>query len=269
MVEERKINHTNDKPGISGSTLKLIALVTMLVDHIGAVVLIRMILDNMTRSGTAGLVPYDTLYQLYNISRGIGRLAFPIFCFLLVEGFQRTGNRLKYALRLGIFALISEIPFDLALSSKVLEFSYQNVFFTLLIGLLTMMVADAVDKMPEKTESETVRSIMGILKYPIELAVMAAGMLAADLLHTDYDYKGVLCIMVLYFFRWNKLSQCMAGFCAFLWERIAPLSFLIVGFYNGKRGLKLKIVFYLFYPLHLLILYGICVALGIHGYPAV
>lgn len=269
MVEERKNNHTNVKSGISGSTLKLIAIVTMLIDHIGAVVLIRMILDNMAANNITGISPHNTLYQLYNLSRGIGRLAFPLFCFLLVEGFQRTGNRRKYALRLGLFALLSEIPFDLALSSSVLEFSYQNVFFTLLIGLLTMMAADAVHHLPGKMQDEAVRSIMVVLRYPMELAVLAVGMLAAVLLRTDYDYKGVLCIMVLYFFRWNKISQCIAGFCAFLWERIAPLSFLLAGFYNGERGMKLKYVFYLFYPLHLLILYGICVAMGIHGYPAV
>lgn len=269
MVEERKVIPTKGKPGISGSTLKLIALVTMLIDHIGAVVLVRMILDNMAVDGTSGLIPRDTLYQIYTVFRSIGRLAFPIFCFLLVEGFQRTGNRGRYALRLGIFALISEIPFDLALSSKVLEFSYQNVFFTLLIGLLTMMVADAVHQLPEKIGNEENRNRMGILRYPIELVVLVAGMCVADFLHTDYDYRGVLCIMVLYFFRFHKIAQCVAGFCAFLWERIAPFSFVLVGFYNGKRGIPLKYVFYWFYPLHLLILYGICVALGIHGYPAV
>lgn len=269
IVEESRINSMNRKLGISGSTLKIIAIVTMLIDHIGAVVLARMVLSYGTHSGISAAISRDMLYQIYTISRNIGRLAFPIFCFLLVEGFQRTGNRIRYAIRLGVFAILSEIPFDLAFSSKVLEFSYQNVFFTLLIGLLTMMAADALLGLWEKTDGRISTEVRGILTYLTTLAVKVLGMLVATCLHTDYDYKGILCIMVLYFFRWSKKSQCLAGFCAFLWENYASLAFLIAGFYNGKRGMNLKMVFYLFYPLHLLILYGICVALGIHGYPAV
>lgn len=269
MMVIEKNGDTKEKKRISGSTLKIIAIVTMLIDHVGAVVLLRMILDNAAKSGMVGMVPADGLYQLYNVFRGIGRLAFPIFCFLLVEGFQRTGNRAKYALRMGIFALISEIPFDLALSSKVLEFNYQNVYFTLLIGLLTMIAVDAVDRAAVKSGDGNPGSILSVLRYFMELVVMFLGAYVAECLHTDYGAKGVLCILVLYFFRLNRLMQCIAGACAFLWEQVAPLAFLLVGFYDGRRGLKLKYVFYLFYPVHLLVLYLICVMLGIQGYPAV
>ena len=103
--------------GLSGSTLKIIEMVTMLIDHIGAAVLARMII-----AGNADL------YDAYRTLRMIGRIAFPIFCFLLIEGFQHTKNAKKYAERLFLFAAISEIPFDLAFSAKVLEFQYQNVF---------------------------------------------------------------------------------------------------------------------------------------------
>lgn len=269
VMEENRNDCRNIRRGISGSTLKIIAIVTMLIDHIGAVVLARMILTYGTQSSITTVISRDALYQIYIVFRGIGRLAFPIFCFLLVEGFQRTGNRIRYAMRLAVFAFLSEIPFDLAFCSKVLEFSYQNVFFTLLIGLLTMMAVDAVPVMWGKLADKISIQVRGILTYLTTLAVIALGMLAATCLHTDYDYKGILCIMVLYFFRRSKKSQCIAGFCAFLWENYASLAFLLVGFYNGKRGMRLKMVFYLFYPLHLLILYGICVALGIHGCPAV
>ncbi len=244
--------------GISGSTLKLIAVVTMLIDHVGAVVVLRMILFNADKSGMVGMIPYDGLLQAYTIMRYLGRIAFPIYCFLLVEGFQKTGNKARYALRLGVFALISEIPFDLAFSSTILEFAYQNVFFTLFIGLLTMIAMEVVQSRLEKP-----------VQYLFLLLIPAAGALLAEGMNTDYGATGVICIMILYLFRGNKAAQITAGCCAFLWEVTAPLAFIPIGFYNGRRGLKLKYVFYLFYPLHLLILYLICVVLGISGYSAV
>ena len=255
--------------GISGSTLKLIAVVTMLIDHVGAVVVWRMILFNADTNGMEGMIPYDRLTQIYMIMRYIGRIAFPIYCFLLVEGFQKTRNKTKYALRLGVFALVSEIPFDLALSSRVLEFDYQNVFFTLFIGLLTMIVMEEAQSRLESAAGSKTGGTLMIAQSLLKLVILAAGALLAEALHTDYGAMGVICILVLYLFRGNKAAQITAGCCAFLWERTAPLAFIPIGFYNGKRGLKLKYFFYLFYPLHLLILYLLCVALGISGYPAV
>lgn len=269
MVQEMGSTHTEVKRGISGSTLKLIALMTMLIDHVGAVVVFRMIIDNNTRNGMVGMIAYDNLYITYQVLRSIGRIAFPIFCFLLVEGFQKTRNKAKYMLRLGAFALISEIPFDLALSSKVLEFAYQNVFFTLLIGMITILAMDTVENKMRNIASERAVGFMTAVKYLAELAIFAAGAFVAELLRTDYGAKGVMCIVVLYLFRWNKAMQIVAGACAFLWEWIASFAFIPIAFYNGKRGLNLKYVFYLFYPLHLLILYLICVVMGISGYPAV
>ena len=119
--------------GISGSTVKLVGIITMLIDHFAAAVLLRY----MYAGGWS-----DRLYVLYTILRLVGRLGFPIFCFLLVEGFEKTRSKTKYALRLLLFALISEVPFDLAFSAKVLEFGYQNVYFTLFLGLLALCVYD-------------------------------------------------------------------------------------------------------------------------------
>ena len=118
-----------NRKGISGSTLKFIAVFSMLIDHIAASVL----LNPLVNANSAFMI------SLAHVMRMFGRLAFSIFCFLLIEGFLHTKNRKKYALRLALFALISEIPFDLAFSYKSFDFSYQNVFFTLLIGLLVMI----------------------------------------------------------------------------------------------------------------------------------
>lgn len=121
--------------GISGSTVKLIGIAAMLIDHIAASVLARILVSGGWNR---------QLYSVYSIMRDIGRLGFPIFCFLLVEGVGRTRSKTKYALRLGLFALISEIPFDLAFSAKVLEFGYQNVFFTLFFGMLALCAYEFV-----------------------------------------------------------------------------------------------------------------------------
>lgn len=255
--------------GISGSTLKFIAIVTMLIDHIGATVIWRMVLDDATQMGMVGMVPRSGLLTMYRIMRYIGRIAFPIYCFLLVEGFEKTHSRVKYALRLGSFALISEIPFDLAFQSKVMDFSYQNVFFTLFIGLITMMAVDRVEEIFRNAEADSTNRVWDVMRYPTVFLISAAGAILAEFLHTDYGATGVLCIMVLYFFRRNKAVQMVAGGFAFLWEITAPLAFFPIAFYNGNRGLKLKYVFYLFYPLHLLILYLICMGMGISGYPTV
>lgn len=171
--------------------------------------------------------------------RFIGRIAFPIFCFLLVEGFMHTSNRKKYALRLFLFAFISELPFDLALFNSPVDWGYQNVFFTLLIGLLVIWAMDAVRKSK--------------FQIPLQLTAILVGGFLAWFLKTDYDYKGILLIVILYIFRYDRKLRTIAGCISLLWEAPACLAFLPINLYNGKRGLSLKYFFYAFYPLHLLI----------------
>ncbi len=257
-----------EKKGISGSTLKMIAIITMLIDHIGAAIFGRMLMaagiDSLNTTDTSVVLQWLTdnagLYAVYMVLRYIGRIAFPIFCFLLVQGFAHTRDKRKYALRLGLFALLSEIPFDLAVSSAVLEFQHQNVFFTLFIGLVTMIAYEAVEKKEEWS---------GVLKVVCWIVIVLAGMGIAKFLRTDYDAIGVFCIMMLYIFRQKKSTQIIVGCVSFLWELTAPLAFIPIAFYNGKRGWKMKYFFYAFYPVHLLILYGICYLMGIAGYSAI
>ena len=130
-----------ERKGISGSTLKIIAIITMLIDHIGAGVLGRLLVVrgmNEAADLNAWIDANSTLVITYQMMRFVGRLAFPIFCFLLIEGFEHTHDVKKYALRLLSFCLVSEIPFDLLFNVKILESGYQNVFFTLFIGLMVM-----------------------------------------------------------------------------------------------------------------------------------
>ena len=231
--------------GISGSTLKIIAILSMLIDHIGAAVLERGLLASAWVKNDAAL--FDKIRAVDRVLRLIGRPAFPIFCFLLVEGFLHTKDSKKYALRLLVFAFISEIPFDWAVRGNAVDFRAQNVFFTLLIGLLVMMAASYFSK-----------------NIWLQGLIFALGLGAGYVLKTDYGYKGVFLIELLYFLRYDRKMQCIAGALAFSWETIAPIAFLPILAYNGKRGLSMKYFFYLFYPAHLLILAGIaqyCAAL--------
>ena len=247
--------------GLSGSTLKLIAVISMFIDHTGAAILGRMLLTRTyinTQAYTVWVTNYSALHSIYRLMRDIGRIAFPIYCFLLVEGFLRTRDAKKYAMRLGAFALVSEVPFDLAFKARVLEGRYQNVFFTLFLGLLTMMAVDWVYR-NVWDENRTLRRIVCPM---IAAAAVLVGCLAAHFLHTDYGAKGIMCIMVLYLTRRWKPVQLLAGAIAFLWEVPAPVAFVPVAIYNGKRGLRLKYLFYAFYPAHLLLLYLVSFFLG-------
>ena len=240
--------------GMSGSTIKMVGIITMLIDHIGFALLARVFVFKALNGEYS-----PELYVVYTILREIGRLGFPIFCFLLVEGFGRTRNKVKYAMRLGAFALISEIPFDLALTGSVMDFGYQNVFFTLLLGFLAMCVFDLVSR----------KRIPKVLAITIDLAALAAFMLAAYILNSDYEYMGVLTIAVMYALRSHKVWS-MAGGCAVLCllslnELPAFFALIPVALYNGKRGWRLKYFFYAFYPVHLFLLWSVVQLLGLES----
>ncbi len=265
------------KFGISGSTLKWIAIITMLIDHIGASILTKQLLYmNMNPQVFGGVTTefieqFNNLYFIMRVTRKIGRLAFPIFCFLLVEGFLRTKNLKKYILRMSLFALITEVPFDLIFAAKPVYWGYQNVMITLLIGLLTMwgckVLVGLVFKVMEKTENR--KKWLLPLIFAIYGVCTLLGAWIAEFIKCDYGAKGVIPIMVIYFLRFYKPAQMIGGAVSFYWELPAPASFLAVWLYNGERGMKMKYFFYLFYPVHLLILYLICVVMGLGNIPVI
>ena len=188
------------------------------------------------------------MYIAYLILREIiGRLAFPIFCFLLVEGFTKTSNRAKYAERLLFFAIVSEIPFNLVFSFGSISYSArQNTLFTLLLGFIMLWGMEEAEKHCTKMW------VQWVLKAVL---FFTAVILAEAVLRCDYGAYGIFAIAALYWFRWKKSEQLLVGCVAFSWELPATLAFIPIAFYNGKRGLKLKYIFYIFYPAHLLVLY--------------
>lgn len=222
----------------SGSALKRIAILSMFIDHAALVLLYWGILyPNLPIiEGTS----IDTVYKVYKLMRNIGRIAFPIFCFLLVEGFTHTSNRKKYALRLLLFACISEIPFDLAVSNTLFDPNTCNVFITLVLGLLTIWTMDHFRE-----------------KVPMQILLALLGCYLAYRINSDYDYRGIILIVLLYYFRYDRSLQSFAGAISLYWEWPAMFAFIPISMYNGTRGISRKYFFYIFYPAHLLMLYMI------------
>lgn len=247
--------------GITSTGLKLIAVTLMLIDHIGASIVERTMAAYA--GGTTALPAWATfsytgLAALDIILRLVGRLAFPIFCFCLAEGFYYTRSRKKYLTGLIIFAFVSEIPFDFALYNGEIGLTSQNVFFTLAIGLGSIWAIEAL-------KSRIVNRVASALVSVIAVVAFAA---FAELINTDYGAIGVLVINVIYDTRLKGRKTSMA-LCDLILTIANPLEIsafanvAIVHFYNGKRGKGMKYFFYVFYPAHLLILGIICRCLGV------
>lgn len=246
--------------GLSGCVLKMIAVITMLVDHTAAT-LVERLMNQMPAFGPVTPENYAVWYHFDTVLRGIGRMAFPLYCFLLVEGFYHTRNRAKYALRLFVFALISEIPFDMALRQSLFDSSHNNVFFTLLIGLISMWGIHVVQTY--EREKEWI-----ILRILFILVIVFYGCIVAELLHTDYGAAGVIAILLMYLFYEKRelgfgLMVLSLGFLSDVSEFGALFMLPFIDAYNGTRGRQMKYFFYWFYPVHLLILGVICMLLGL------
>lgn len=193
--------------GFNGNQLKLIAVVSMLVDHMAYLFIGVGMLTPALQAGEE--VP--ALFLLYRVLRAIGRMAFPVFCFLLVEGFLHTKSRRRYAIRLGIFSLISEIPFDLLTSGTRLfvDWSSQNVMITLFLGLLMMEVLERLDIRKKNILDQGRNYSSGIFQLELmaQLFVIFFFCVAAWIVRCDYDYTGIMLIAIFYWFRWDR-KQC-------------------------------------------------------------
>lgn len=230
--------------GLSGAALKGLAVVSMTIDHAAAVLL----------QNGAACAGRPALAGLYLACRGVGRLAFPLFCFLLAQGFVHTASRRAYARRLAVFALASEAVFDLAIFGTPWYPGYQNVFFTLLLGLLALCALHAPGP-------------------ALRWAGPPACVLAAEALRTDYGGFGVLPILAFSLWRKNRPAALALAAAAVLlhcawnsyWpEAAALIALLPIAAYNGARGRAgPKYAFYLYYPLHLLALCLLRMALGL------
>ena len=237
--------------------LKIIAMISMFCDHFG-----------------------DAFIGNFSFLNLIGRIAFPIFAFQISEGFLHTKNLKKYFLRLGVFAIISQIPFSL-FSYKFLNSSIfnLNVFFTLLLGLLSIYLYDYIINLFKKSNASNTASLTGLMGIHLDkifgiLIVLLIGYVA-ELLNTDYGFWGVLVIFAFYLFKKDKLAMVISfvTLCVLkygiqiiqygynigyiLLGLFTALSIVFISLYNGKQGRKIKYALYIFYPVHLLLLYFI------------
>lgn len=233
--------------GITGSTLKWVAIIAMFINHFGDTVLEGIIMHAPYQALTD--TQFGIISNCHYLFHAIGRISMPIFCFLIVEGFLHTKNAKKYFIRLAAFAAISEVPYDFAFGGTLFDMTRQNVFFTLALGLFTLMVMEKYKQM--KITVIIVPVIMSALGFYAKL---------------DGSYYGILMITLFYLMREYRVLKCVGVFLlqiaiilifheSFdLHQVFATLPLILICFYNGKRGMNLKYFFYAFYPGHLLIL---------------
>ena len=242
---------------INAFSLKIIALLTMLIDHLGILLFRYDVNSTMISEST------------YNIMRIIGRVAFPIFCFMIAEGFYHTKNIRKYIIRLSVFALISQIPYTLAMYQKAFAKHNLNIFFTLLFGLFALIVIDSCIRKIQSASSNAT------LAYATGLLVLIAILYCAEQFHFSYGCYGILLIIVFYLFRIPEKDfendamvlkyTCVQFILVFMLtyalsgdiQFYCLISFVFIVMYSRKKGPNLKLFFYLFYPIHLLVLYGL------------
>lgn len=252
-----------NKP-FTGNNLKLIAIIAMLIDHIAHTIVYKLYLEAIVVNGVHMMGdnrPEEAMkiYLIYMIMRTIGRLTYPIFAFMLVEGFIHTSNLKKYMFRLLIFALISEIPYDLAISGRIIELSSQNIIWALLIGLIMLYFIKRAEKYDRKKRKLLVTGFI-VLGETITLLIQANAI------------GGILLITVLYIFReqpkrlflWGTIALSIMAL-GFMWIQLFGLvSFILFRYYNGEVGKGSKYLFYIFYPAHLLILSIIYIIMFTH-----
>ncbi len=224
--------------------LKIIAVITMLIDHLS-------------------LMLYGSTFSWM---RYIGRIAFPIYAFLIAEGYNHTKNVKQYLIRLLIFALISQYPFDLFNSPRI-DYIYLNVGFTLLLGLISIII---YEKINERIDILNIDKIDKYVLKLITLSIVIMISMFSGFINSDYGIFGVLLIFIFHIFRNNKI---LLNIFAVIWiilyysiniNNLLNISviikfifylipFILINFYNKKKGRSFKILFYLVYPFHLLI----------------
>lgn len=206
---------------LSGSALKVIAVLSMVIDHLALYFM---------ESGT----------PVYEVMRSMGRIAFPVFAFLIAEGYTYSKDRTWYFIKLLGFAFISEMQWYLLNGAD----GTHNVMFTLALGALAIGV---FDKLKERK--------------PFCICMILFVMAYAYWIGADYEWRGILMIILFYMLRQNRAAQLLLAFPLMMHYGTtgALLACAVLFLYDGTRGFAkgwiARLGFYLFYPIHLLVIW--------------
>ena len=219
------------KKEFTGFTIKLIAAISMIIDHMASVYL-----------------PENTTLN-FIMRVFIGRISLPLFLFMLVEGFKYTKNKNKHLFLLIITAIAAEIPHDLAFEGSILEFEQQNVMFTLSMAFIALILAEKIDSL----------KINIYAKYVGIIGMTSVISLLSYLLNMEYNWTLVVAVVFAYLF-WEDRLVAILGICIFLMlfsvsEICALIAVPIILLYSGKEGRKAKKFFYILYPAHLILIF--------------
>lgn len=239
---------TYDQGRLSGAGIKIIAIISMIIDHVGGhIVRSWFVLSEYNIVTAENQSTSILIHTVIKVCDALGSIAFPLFCFLLAEGYVHTRDKRKYALTMLAFAFISEIPFNLVHRMRFFYPGLQNVMFTLAISIFTLYAAELID---EKTKGSR-------KKWLCRAAVIIAGMGLAFLVRGEYVFLGVLAITLFYYLREYKYLRLLAFVPLVVPSLWSLLALPAVMLYNGERGKQNKYFFYIFYPAHFLLIYAV------------
>ena len=221
------------KKFLSNFDLKILAIITMTIDHIGAII-----------------------YPNIDAFRIIGRISFPIFCFLLVEGFNHTHNRFRYFIRLLLFAIITQPIYDYAFNNHEL-----NILFTFSLSFLLLSSIEFIKKIINKYNKGIENYLYKTISY---LLIYIIFLILSIILNVDYQALGISLVLIFYLSPNILLSLLLYLIIAITLnvnniQLYSLIAFIFIYFYNGKKGKNIKYFFYLYYPLHLLLLKGLSI----------
>lgn len=229
---------------LSGAQLKAIAILSMLADHVNKALIYPNLVSD---EGVLALVS-----DFFDI---IGRIAFPLFCFLLVEGYFKTRSRKKYLLQLLLFGVISEVPFDMSSTASFFNMNWNNVMFTLAFVLITIW---SIDVLKEKLQKRP-----PLLWYFVSIMIVILMCIAAMYFSLDYEHHAILIGYFFYLFHDRKILAILLGYASMYTAPWSLLGFGLTLTYNGQRGKQHKMLIYWFYPVHLLIIGALRIYFGI------
>lgn len=236
-------------PAVTADGLKIFACVVMLIQNIGIAIVENGLigLDQYTQESLSKALETDPdlmfLAGVGSVMQLIGGMAVPVFTFLLVEGFQKTSDYRKYLLSVAVFAVISEVPYDLAMNQKVMDLSSQNALWGMAISLLMLYFL----RMMKKKK--------GAVFAAAQVLIVLCAVIWASLFRAQYGLCVVLLVAVFYLFYSRNVLKTVLGIIVSLLYVTGPISFYGIWCYNEERKNTLpKYAYYAFYPLHLLIL---------------